>query len=215
MTPSPRTFWKKIPIACIVLAAFTGVAQANPTWIDPPSSEPSIQAGHARGNPTEPGAAHQARKANPPTASFMHSAEPGNVTASRPSALLRSGREPAHTARVSNPPAQQHQAARDLAFAYLDLWSAPNFTALASAPSFYGPTVTFHGQARKISSVLAEKRRFAERWPEEAIVIAQRQPGFHAHPAEHTAWCGRSSTSLRQTCVKVDGLWGLESTNLL
>jgi hypothetical protein len=55
--------------------------------------------------------------------------------------------------------------ARDLAFAYLNLWSAPNRVSLASAPSFYGSTVRFHGRTRPLGSVLAEKRRFAERWP--------------------------------------------------
>src|SRR5688500_18693147 len=60
----------------------------------------------------------------------------------------------------------KEQAARDLAYAYLNLWSAPNRVTLASASSFYGPTVTFHGITRTISSVLAEKRRFAERWPD-------------------------------------------------
>ena len=55
--------------------------------------------------------------------------------------------------------------ARNLAFAYLNLWSAPNRVSLASAPSFYGSTVWFHGRTRPLGSVLAEKRRFAERWP--------------------------------------------------
>jgi hypothetical protein len=58
------------------------------------------------------------------------------------------------------------QAAQALAVDYLDLWSAPNRLTLATASSFYGPTVTFHGRERTIGSVLAEKRRFAERWPQ-------------------------------------------------
>lgn len=58
------------------------------------------------------------------------------------------------------------KVARDLAFRYLSLWSAPNQVTLASASSFYGPTVTFHGRTRSLASVLAEKRRFAERWPD-------------------------------------------------
>jgi hypothetical protein len=60
----------------------------------------------------------------------------------------------------------REQAARELAYAYLTLWSAPNRVTLATASSFYGPTVMFHGKKRTISSVLAEKRRFAERWPD-------------------------------------------------
>lgn len=58
------------------------------------------------------------------------------------------------------------QAAQALAVDYLDLWSAPNRLTLAAASSFYGSTVTFHGRERTIGSVLAEKRRFTERWPE-------------------------------------------------
>src|SRR5215211_5539414 len=78
-----------------------------------------------------------------------------------PAAPIRSAQRPLPTASVS-----REQAARDLAYAYLNLWSAPNRVSLASASSFYGPTVTFHGHTRTIGSVLAEKRRFAERWPD-------------------------------------------------
>lgn len=58
------------------------------------------------------------------------------------------------------------QAAQALAVDYLDLWSAPNRLTLATASSFYGSTVKFHGQERTLGSVVAEKRRFAERWPQ-------------------------------------------------
>ncbi len=60
-----------------------------------------------------------------------------------PAAPLRSAQPPLQTASVS-----REQAARDLAYAYLALWSAPNRVTLASASSFYGPTVTFHGTTR-------------------------------------------------------------------
>jgi hypothetical protein len=73
-------------------------------------------------------------------------------------------------ARAHSAPRQSgaSEAARDLAYEYLRLWSAPNQTALAAAPSFYGHTVRFHGRTRTLGSVLAEKRRFAARWPERA-----------------------------------------------
>jgi hypothetical protein len=61
---------------------------------------------------------------------------------------------------------RKQQAARDLAYTYLDHWSAPNRVALASAPSFYGSSLIFHGRTRSLASVMAEKRRFAERWPD-------------------------------------------------
>jgi hypothetical protein len=69
--------------------------------------------------------------------------------------------EPRSKAAVQN-------RARDLAVAYLTSWSAPNRQALASAASFYSPTATFHGRTRSLRSILAEKRRFAERWPNRA-----------------------------------------------
>jgi hypothetical protein len=68
---------------------------------------------------------------------------------------------PASTTNVS----EAEQAARDLAVRYLDLWSAPKQVTRAAASSFYAPTVTFHGQRRTLAAVVAEKRRFAQRWP--------------------------------------------------
>lgn len=56
--------------------------------------------------------------------------------------------------------------ARRLSLDYLDSVSAPNGAMLASAPRFYGSTVRFHGRVMSIGALLAEKRRFARRWPE-------------------------------------------------
>ena len=58
------------------------------------------------------------------------------------------------------------QDAQALAVDYLNLWSAPNRLTLAATSSFYGPTVVFHGRERTLGSLLAEKRRFTERWPQ-------------------------------------------------
>ncbi len=60
---------------------------------------------------------------------------------------------------------EAEQAARDLAFRYLDFWSAPKQVTLSSASSFYAPQVIFHGQKRTLAAVVAEKQRFAQRWP--------------------------------------------------
>ena len=49
---------------------------------------------------------------------------------------------------VATPGAEAPHVARNLAFAYLDIWSAPNRVTLASVSSFYGSTVTFHGRTR-------------------------------------------------------------------
>jgi hypothetical protein len=83
----------------------------------------------------------------------------GGVVARDPAAPL--GPTPAR-----HRPTAREQAARDLAYAYLQLWSAPNEVTLASASSFYGSTVKFHGRTRTVRSVIAEKRRLAQRWPD-------------------------------------------------
>ena len=57
------------------------------------------------------------------------------------------------------------RVARKLAFDYLNVWSAPNEVTLSSVSSFYGSTVKFHGRTLALGSMLAEKRRFVERWP--------------------------------------------------
>jgi hypothetical protein len=87
------------------------------------------------------------------------SADPG---ASEPLHSTRSSASPGATSGVIS---HRRQVARDLAFWYLDLWSAPNSIALASVASFYEASVKFHGRDRTLKSVLAEKRSFAARWP--------------------------------------------------
>ncbi len=73
---------------------------------------------------------------------------------------------PASAAWASLHQLTRAQVAGEFAARYLDLWSAPNRVALASASSFYSPTVTFHGRLRSRGSVLAEKRQFVQRWPD-------------------------------------------------
>jgi|SRR5918998_2897593 hypothetical protein len=91
---------------------------------------------------------------------------PGDIATTKPEAPLDSGRPLGQGAWESDQRALRAQAAQALVVDYLDLWSAPNQLALAAASSFYGSTVTFHGRERTVGSVLAEKRRFAERWPQ-------------------------------------------------
>jgi hypothetical protein len=91
---------------------------------------------------------------------------PGDIAAPNPAAPLESARPSAQGAWESDQNALKAHAAQALAVDYLDLWSAPNRLTLAAASSFYGSTVMFHGRERTVGSVLAEKRRFAERWPQ-------------------------------------------------
>jgi hypothetical protein len=91
---------------------------------------------------------------------------PGDIAAPELTAPPEAARPPVQAAWESDRKTLSAQAAQALAAEYLDLWSAPNRLTLAAASSFYGSTITFHGRERTIGSVLAEKRRFAERWPQ-------------------------------------------------
>lgn len=91
---------------------------------------------------------------------------PAKVAAPQPAAPVHLGEQRRQRESDSMRHTRPEKIARDLAFRYLSLWSAPNQVTLAAAASFYGPTVTFHGRTRTLASVLAEKRRFAERWPD-------------------------------------------------
>jgi hypothetical protein len=55
--------------------------------------------------------------------------------------------------------------ARNLARNYLSLWSASNHRTLQATPAFYGSQVMFHGRPMSFGQLLAEKRRFVQRWP--------------------------------------------------
>jgi hypothetical protein len=60
----------------------------------------------------------------------------------------------------------QEQAAQSFAIHYLNFWSASNRQALQTTPEFYGSRVLFHGKRMGFGELLAEKRRFAQRWPD-------------------------------------------------
>jgi hypothetical protein len=91
---------------------------------------------------------------------------PSDIAVPEPAASLEPAQPAAQGAWEGDQSTLRAQAAHALAVDYLDLWSAPNRLTLATASSFYGPTVKFHGRERTLDSVLAEKRRFAERWPQ-------------------------------------------------
>jgi len=78
------------------------------------------------------------------------------------------------------------QDARALAFSYLDLWSASNDRTLQATPSFYGPAVTFHGRPLTFRALMAEKRRFVQRWPDR---------NYRYRPGTMGVTCARDATS--------------------
>ena len=143
-----------------------GLAQTPRVWVDPPDdlvskSKPEETLSTRSTPQTAPEEAHTGQD------------DPSSTATTRPSRLGEStppehppAVQPSLQAASAIPPlGDRAVAARNLASEYLDRWSAPNQVALASAPSFYGSSVLFHGRHRSFASVLAEKRRFAERWP--------------------------------------------------
>ncbi|MCG5245883.1 hypothetical protein [Methylorubrum extorquens] len=78
-------------------------------------------------------------------------------------------------------------AARRLSLGYLDSVSAPNGVMLSAAPRFYGSTVRFHGRVMTTNALLAEKQRFAQRWPERR---------YEPHGEPRIACDGASATCL-------------------
>ncbi|MCY1641309.1 hypothetical protein [Methylorubrum sp. SL192] len=78
-------------------------------------------------------------------------------------------------------------AAGRLSLGYLDSVSAPNGVMLSAAPRFYGSTVRFHGRVMTTNALLAEKQRFAQRWPERR---------YEPHGEPRIACDGASATCL-------------------
>ena len=52
--------------------------------------------------------------------------------------------------------------------------SAPGAVMLGTAPRYYAPQVRFYGRVTGLPALLAEKRRFVQRWPERRY---QPRPG--------------------------------------
>lgn len=73
------------------------------------------------------------------------------------------------TAQQSSSPRRgstREEDARKLAQNYLSVWSASNHQTLRATPGFYGSKVRFHGRSMSLAALLAEKRRFVQRWPD-------------------------------------------------
>ena len=139
-------------------------------WIDPSSQENGMLSVSFRTLSTALfsclllGQASSVARANPGWVDPPGSG--GDIAAAEPSASPRAPRLPAEGEQVSDQSNLRAQDAQALAMDYLDLWSGSNRMTLAAASSFYGPVVMFHGRERTLGSVLAEKRRFTERWPQ-------------------------------------------------
>jgi hypothetical protein len=162
-------------VITLMLCGTAAHAQTGSAWVDPPTASPAEQAPPVRMDAPADAAASVEGAIEPPAmdlgarepvaTSSVGPGQPSDHHLDRPG-LHQSAQKRERSASRRDSLAHKKLAARDLAFSYLDRWSAPNPVTLASASSFYGPSVKFHGQTRHLDSVLAEKRRFAERWPD-------------------------------------------------
>ena len=156
------------------------LAQATPSQIET-VSVPVIA---ARSPEAEPTSSLSPLRLNPQTRTVRHSVEQleqqsqvapsqpvlrqqHSQTASEPTAAQTSSfRVAGRTKLAQGLPSSRQQDAQRLAVDYLTLWSASNRQALQTTPQFYGSSVRFHGKRMSFGALLAEKRRFAQRWPD-------------------------------------------------
>lgn len=131
------------------------------------------QASHSQASHSQATQAHAPRRvaeeARRPARSGLHAA----TEARRAARLARAERPPLV---VPVPPPQVAVSSgqmRDwavtsqrLARDYLASISGSNAATLAAAPGFYGDRVVFHGRTMSVASLMSEKRRFVQRWPE-------------------------------------------------
>ncbi len=114
-------------------------------------------------------------------------------TASEPAAVPTSI---SHTAGRTSPirirPSSRQQDAQRLAITYLKLWSSSNRQALQTTPQFYNSSVRFHGKRMSFGELLAQKRRFAQSWPDRS---------YHYRPDTMNMRCtpGGNTCTVRST----------------
>ncbi len=150
-----------------------GVAPA-PTLAPAPRVEPAPRAEaappakvQAKAQPSAP--RRIAEEAHRPARSGLHAA----TQARRAARLARTERPlpvqipaPAPVAASDGQMRDWALASQRLARDYLASISGSNGATLADAPGFYGNQVVFHGRTMSVASLMSEKRRFVQRWPE-------------------------------------------------
>jgi hypothetical protein len=171
------------------LSALLSQAALAQGWVDPPARaagtpaapapkaqpkfepkfEPAPRAEAPRAQPKAHAPRRVAEEAHRPARSGLHAA----AQARRAARIARAERPLAVQVAAPAPVAVSDGQMRDWAVAsqrlardYLASVSGPNGAALASAPGFYGERVVFHGRPMSVASLMSEKRRFLQRWPE-------------------------------------------------
>ena len=183
-------------VALSLLLSGTGLAPAvgQTGWVDPPTRAPASQPSLQTQVPAEPESAPQPSAQAPrassrtraPRAAVDHGEDQAerrtrrSVHPRHPARRLAETPPPARAARPPEavPPAPRQPAAPEprltdwagaaqaLAADYFDAISAPGARMVSDAPRFYAGHVRFHGREMTLTALMAEKRSFAQRWPD-------------------------------------------------
>jgi hypothetical protein len=140
----------------------------SPEVIVPQAGEPRSAVTAAQSTPKDRASgfssmelAPRSRVLPPQTVPRSQSAQPAReIAPTSPPPFYVTQRAPA-AARANS----REEDARNLAVSYLSLWSASNQRTLQTTPAFYSSGVVFHGRSMSVGALLAEKRRFVQRWP--------------------------------------------------
>jgi hypothetical protein len=164
----------------IVAMALASAGSAAAQWVDPPpyvppgANRPQARPPATLSPPNVP--APSAAPANPRTPSARAAAEPPGsgdagkeqpVTGSAAHAPVPPARQQDEVAPGPSPSGTDDFADKSARFLtdYLKYWSRSNVVDRRSMEAFYQSSVQFYGRLASLQDVMAEKRRFIQRWP--------------------------------------------------
>jgi hypothetical protein len=158
------------PLATVETNPAQPVLTSVPKAAARPSGEPESSSVPVRSLPKDPSAefaslqqAMRNWQLPPPTAAMSEAGQPTREIAPPPPLTTNDiVQRSLPVRRVST----REEDARNLAQNYLRVWSASNYQTLQTTPNFYGSEVRFHGRLMSMAALLAEKRRFVQRWPD-------------------------------------------------
>lgn len=141
----------------------------HPTPTNERHPEQVISPAEAPSSPREPSLTERPHRAAPAARPEQKDVAPGSGTKAPLGSTKQDQPHPDRDAAAFDKRAadtsEQAAAAKELATAYLDFWSAPNAIMMEATPEFYASQVQFHGRTMKSSALFKEKRQFARRWP--------------------------------------------------
>ena len=181
---APWSIALAVAIPLLLTAFLAGRVQAQ--WTDPP---PYVPPAANSPNGSQPPSRTPTPSLPPPSSETFGETSPrpsnpdANTQLSPTDHPQKPGIEPGATplARPSSPsveplpqdafvkdfsvPSDRAEAARQFFADYLSYWSQTNSVTRETAAEFYRPMVRFYGRLVSLDAVIAEKRRFIERWP--------------------------------------------------